>query len=532
MFLKRTVISSWWRWAILPGVVVGMFSPPAHGYDIKIDDSQQFQRIEGFGGTTWAGGTYKDYSEDLVKDLGVTVVRLVANRTLEGSWTSTARDINAFKRHKIDYDVKFIASTWTPPPELKQNNSIKTLAKDTTACKANIVTCPNQLKADTYDDFARWCAHYIKAVKRSYGVDLYGFSFTNEPYFAQDYSSCLFIPQNYVKGLKETQQAFADSGITTRTFGPEDMANQASLYEARYYARTIAADPQALSALDRFAVHGYTNGRDPSNIADGARIWRNVYRVASQDSSSMAPRHALLKNKPVWQTETSGFATTFDGALSLATSIQQALVYGKISLWTFWTFSNFDPNDDVFEIMDAAKGKTSRYYVSKNFYRYIRPEAVMVQCAIDADNTKLLASAFVHNDQKTMTVVIINNTTEEQTATISGDNLPSSFERYVTTKSDSCASKSAVSRTVILPSQSVTTLYGKNFQPRATAVGPNRLYPANRDFAQSATKRYVTIDGRRIDAALINSNRVKGVYITEYLDAQGALIGFKRHIGF
>jgi hypothetical protein len=186
----------------------------------------------------------------------------------------------------------------------------------------------------------------------------------------------------------------------------------------------------------------------------------------------------------------------------------------------------------VFEIMDAAKGKTSRYYVSKNFYRYIRPEAVMVQCAIDADNTKLLASAFVHNDQKTMTVVIINNTTEEQTATISGDNLPSSFERYVTTKSDSCASKSAVSRTVILPSQSVTTLYGKNFQPRATAVGPNRLYPANRDFAQSATKRYVTIDGRRIDAALINSNRVKGVYITEYLDAQGALIGFKRHIGF
>jgi O-glycosyl hydrolase len=524
MILKLKTISSWCRWGVLPSMVLGMFTPPTHGYEIRIDDSKQFQQIEGFGGTTWARGSYKDYSEDLVKDLGVTVVRLVANRTLDGNWSSTARDINDFKKHKLDYDVKFIASTWTPDASLKVNNNIETDTSDTGLCRVNKINCPNRLKDDTYDDFARWCAHYVKNVKRSYGVDLYGYSFTNEPYFAQTYASCIFTQDNYVKGLKETKKAFVDSGLSTIIFGPEDMAKDVAS-GVRFYAKTIADDPQALAAFDRLAVHGYTNGRDPSDIASGAGIWKNVNLARSK----------FLKHKQsAWQTETSGFPITFDGALSLATSIQQALVYGKISLWTFWTFSNYskEGQDDDFELMDAAKGKSSRYYVSKNFYRYIRPEAVMVQCSMDSDSTKLLASAFVHQEQKTMTVVIINNTKTEQSATIVGDNLPSSFERYVTTAQDNCASKSAVSNTVILPAESVTTLYGKNFQPRTTAVGPDRFYPIYRDFSQTATTRYVTIDGRHIDAALVRSNQVKGVYIAQHLNAAGAVIGFKRHIGF
>jgi O-glycosyl hydrolase len=75
-------------------------------------------------------------------------------------------------------------------------------------------------------------------------------------------------------------------------------------------------------------------------------------------------------------TETSGFSNDWKGAMKLAKGMYTALRYGNISAWLFWTIST--KKLDKYSLMNSKGQKSKRYYVSKSFYRYIRPGAVRI----------------------------------------------------------------------------------------------------------------------------------------------------------
>ena len=113
--------------------------------------------------------------------------------------------------------------------------------------------------------------------------------------------------------------------------------------------------------------------------------------------------------------------------------------------------------------MSSSGTKSNRYYVSKNFYRYIRPGAKRIS-ADAAESSKILPLAFQHDANMETTIVLINDNTEARAIKLSGTALPVQFSQYNTTATDNCidAGKVNTADNILLPANSVVTLYYKN----------------------------------------------------------------------
>jgi O-glycosyl hydrolase len=114
--------------------------------------------------------------------------------------------------------------------------------------------------------------------------------------------------------------------------------------------------------------------------------------------------------------------------------------------------------------MSSAGAKSKRYYVSKNFYRYVRPGAVRMDAAA-SEASKLYPLAFQHATEASKTIVIINdNKTETKAVRLVGTGLGAQYKVYATTATDDAADKGVVnsSDVIVLPANSVVTLYSEN----------------------------------------------------------------------
>lgn len=165
-------------------------------------------------------------------------------------------------------------------------------------------------------------------------------------------------------------------------------------------------------------------------------------------------------------TETSGYADSWDGtsetpgAFGLAQDIHSALYYGNISAWVWWQGSQLDGIGEYNLMNGNTAGK--KYYVSKQFYRYIRPGAVRIN-ATSADVDHLFLTAYKHEERETVTVVIINTDVKDKLIYLDGVDLPTSFIMYrTTTGSDNCTEigsvSSGASAPFTIPAKSIITL--------------------------------------------------------------------------
>jgi len=163
-------------------------------------------------------------------------------------------------------------------------------------------------------------------------------------------------------------------------------------------------------------------------------------------------------------TETSGHADSWDGAMTLAGNIFNALECGNASGWAFWSFSVSEGSSEFGLVV--GNRPTSRYYVSKQYYKFIRPGAVRV----DAGSAGIPAIAFKDDQAKTVSVILLNNTTLPQTIEIKGKGLPAEWEAYTTSNARNCEKGKNVGKNglIILPPRSLTTLVGDNNNPAPT----------------------------------------------------------------
>ena len=184
-----------------------------------------------------------------------------------------------------------------------------------------------------------------------------------------------------------------------------------------------------------------------------------------------------------WMSETSGTAPTFfgegrdrngnpnPGAFNLANQIHNALVYGNASAWVYWCFGGHFKSASESSAKEALVNgdkPTKKYYASKQFYKFIRPGAIRVDAGPDGKNG-LQISAFLHEKNKTLTIVLLNYDTKEVAISIGLKSAPAvvGFQTYRTTESedfkkldDSAAVGGKVK--LVLAAQSITTLYGES----------------------------------------------------------------------
>jgi glucuronoarabinoxylan endo-1,4-beta-xylanase len=114
-------------------------------------------------------------------------------------------------------------------------------------------------------------------------------------------------------------------------------------------------------------------------------------------------------------------------------------------------------------LMEGTKVRGKRYYVSKNFYRFVRPGARAVKVSVS--DPQLFVVAFVNPGSRAFTIVAINTAADDRTVTLRGADVPETFEVFRTSIDENCAFVSKMAKSIVLlRGSSVTTLVSGSYQ--------------------------------------------------------------------
>jgi O-glycosyl hydrolase len=450
---------------------------PVQAAQVTIDRTQRSQTIDGFGffgaHDVWWGQPQDlvntAWFDAVVDDLGISIWRNElpppddAIATQDADWNKMQPVVQAMsnKAKSSGVPLKVILSVWSPPSSMKcvvGTNGVQDGTPYPGGTKNGGGLCPSKRAA-----YADWLVAGLKQYA-DIGVDVYGLSFQNEPLFVEFYNSCVYNSQEYADTLAAIGPVIHAAYPNVRLFGSENMlaieCGGKNGFDPYWYTAHVMSQPAAVSQMGIWAVHGYSDGVLATPTSQMSTYWASFY--AGTQTARL----------PIWMTETSGYVDTIEagpnaagdnlpGALDLAQSIYAALYHGHASGWVWWQGSELGTGaPSEFDLMSSVTNRGKKYYVSKNYYRYIRPGAQMVQAS--SDDSEVLVAAFDHVAANTLTIIAINGGTASKSVTLAGANLPATFQAYRTSATENCASMGPMApASITLPARSITSLvYG------------------------------------------------------------------------
>lgn len=498
-------------------------------FDVTINKSVKHQTIDGFGffgaqNTWWSSPSslWSDAWGDMViSDLGITIWRneyyppADQYSGQDADWNKQLPVVRGLrdKANQHGVDLKFIFTVWSPPSSMKvqvDNNTRLIGTPHPHGTKQGGALDPTK-----YTQFANWLKSGIQLYENE-GIDLYAISPQNEPFFVQPFNSCWYKQEWYPEMLVNVIPQVKATYPNVKIFGSEGMLEmEAADHNWQwFYHKQILDNPQARNNVDILAVHGYSDGVAPTSGSALGHLWSNH-----------KGHFADPMGKPQWMTETSGYDdswTATPGAFSLGLDMMSGLNNGNITGWVWWQGSENPGSSSIgeFVLMNGMiKGK--KYYVSKQFYRYIRPGAVRVGAT--STNSNVFVSAYEHTGHGTHTIVIANTSSSTQNVTVGGPGLPGSFTIYRTSASDNCANIGTYTTgtTLSLPGRSIVTLQAGG-TPLATISinGASRMADLSnvQEVQESKLKVYpnsVKNEPLMIDASNIEGSGSVKIYITD-----------------
>ncbi len=434
---------------------------------VTVDASVKYQAMDGFGGfgakdVYWGGGpfTSADFVNTLINDLGLTILRDAVPTDFEAVNDNSDPNVTDFSKFDLTTSIKdhfqylkdmkaagldkLVVSIWSAPAWMKTNNNVNGVSAAAPGYNSNPSSADNQLRTDMYAEFAERCVAYIKIIKQQTGLDIYAISLQNEPRFSEPYESSVFDGNALKDLVKVVGKRFAVDGVTTKIFLPEDIGY---LDGVSGMVLPTLNDPVARKYTSIIAVHGYALDGVTANSPD-ALTWQKMYSWGAQ------------YDMPLWMTETSGFSNDMKGAMDLSKAMYTAINFGNVSAWLHWQLSQ--QTLDPYSLMSSSGEKSKRYFVSKNFYRYVRPGDERIKSSAP-DGTNIFPLAFKNNLAATNTIVIINDNPESRIIKLNGASLPAQFSLYVTSANDDCKDYGTVNSydPFSMPAKSVVTLYKK-----------------------------------------------------------------------
>ena len=333
---------------------------------------------------------------------------------------------------------KFIVTFWSPAGWMKKNkweDGVEGYSTD------------NKLEPRYYEEYAEEVVAMCKIVKRETGKDVYAIGLQNEPQFNEPYPSCQVDWNEYRDIIKVVGPRLEAEGLGARLFWAEALPAQGRIND---YINAVKNDATAYQYADIVAIHNYD--ADGASVGGaGCNQWADIFNRAQTPPG-------VYKT---WMTETSGHADNWNGAMTLAGNIYNALECGSASAWVFWSFAVTEGSSEFGLVV--SNRPSSRYYISKQYYKFIRPGYTRV----DASSDGIPVLAFKNENSDTLAVVLFNNTDQPQTLEIKGRGLPSKWESYTTSNSRNFEQGEGVGSDglIILPPSSLTTLLGINSNP-------------------------------------------------------------------
>jgi O-glycosyl hydrolase/fibronectin type 3 domain-containing protein len=413
---------------------------------VTVNRANKAQVIDGFGAhgsmtPWWNAGPFYDtaFLNRVIDDLGLTIIRNEYYPPEDGpifdtkqkTYLQALRD----KANASGEPLKMIATFWTPPGSFKSNGS---------------TTGGGTLLYDHRDDLGNYAVGAAQAYANA-GLTMYGLSLQNEPNFVESYNSCVYTREEYRDMIKVAGPIIHSSFPNLKLFGPEHMLWPYQYDNCCFYEELLIPDSAANAQMGFWACHGYGNdGITPDPGSGSATQW------------NWAKSRLWNTGKPFWMTETSGYSDSWADSLALGQSIYAALNYGNVAGWVWWQLS--EPGNTSYALMDTGN-PTKRYYVSKQYYRYVRPGSQRVDAA--SDDTGLYSVAFEHISKNTMTVVLTNPGATSKSVTLSGANQPATYTIYRTSATENCVNAGTVAGngTFTVPASCIVTLFGSLSTP-------------------------------------------------------------------
>jgi O-glycosyl hydrolase len=475
------------------GIAMGLawlLTAPLAWADVTIDRSTKYQSIEGFGffgaaDVWWNQGTVLSsaWSQMVIDDLGITMWRneyyptATAAAPQDAQWDVQKPVVQALyaAANASKVPLKTVLTVWSPPANDKcivAANGVPTWGTCATPLSRPTDTKGgNILDPAMVNSFASWLTAGLQMYK-DIGVDVYGLSMQNEPMFWQSYNSCFYEQGQYAQHLSEVGPIVKTSFPKVKLFGSENMLGiecgagaSGTNFDPYFYTQAIIDNAAALAVIDKFAVHGYVDGVTATATSKLATLWTS-YRTGT-----------AAANKSLWMTETSGYnhtwtggpctsdaTSTCSGAFDLAQAIYSGLYFGRMTAWLYWQGSGGTTQADLneYDLMAGPTNPGKNYYISKQYYRYIRPGAQMVD--VKSSDPKVLAVAFDNAQMGTFTIVAINTGATATPLILAGNNLPTSYKAIRTSASENAVDLGTVTAgNITLPASSITTFVSGNY---------------------------------------------------------------------
>lgn len=479
---------------------------------VTVDAQNSHQTIQGFG-TMWIEwGDRPEYHDpgfyDLaVNDLGLSILRIFSPDDEEVA--NDDNDPNHF--NWPGFNCFELNKRMTFAQEF-QKRGVKrfllTVMSPTAFLKTN--RAPDwggALRADMYPEYAEQVAAMIEMAQHNWGVNITDVTIQNELLFMEFYGSCVYHPEGAREAVRALMHKFKKEGINTRIFMPEDMMDYQRMMA---YIKPTMADPETSQFVGGFGTH----------------------RLGGYDVVQRWSESTKQYNRENWMTETGGHPQNWTGAMNMAKDMYEYLVGGNFNAWIYERLTG-----DAKEVSTLfTDGKPApKYYAAKHYFRYVRPGAVRVEA--QSPDKDLLVSAYRHDVDGTLTVVMINKSDQAATVRLAatGKGLPENYTVYRSTETDQCADQGLVAagKDLTMPAQSIVTLYGKSdalktraaLDPIPVAWADPKPAPAGQterwgDFTEIPTPPIFGAAGRQGNAAAVRQAIAAGTSVN-VTDASG-----------
>lgn len=357
--------------------------------NLVIDPLITYQTIAGFGGANQMWGTQFPSVSDMKSafgadetDLGLSIFRIrIASNPNE--WPL----IVDVCKEALKHGAKIIASPWSPPADLKSNES----------------DIGGFLPEENYQAYADHLNDFVEYMTLN-DVDIYAISIQNEPDIQVSYESCDWTGAT----IRDFIKNYGDQITGTELTAPESFNFNQS------FTSTILNDSEAFAKLDIVAGHIYGSGLAPFSNTGSKEVWMTEY---------------LLNQGATSQWNTLSESVIWDESLQMMNTVHQSmkLNWNAYIWWYLKRYYSF--------IGDGTQGTNNgeilkRGYAFSHFSKFVRPGYVRIKTDFPASSA--LISAYQGNDE--IVVVIVNpGTSSISNISLSiGDDVPLSATTYVT----------------------------------------------------------------------------------------------------
>lgn len=373
----------------------------------------------------------------------------------------------------------------------------------------------------TLREFGQYMAAWVKGFESRYGVRIDNISLQNESTFENPFDSMTVIRdqhgntdfKQYAMLLKSAADAFEQHGLDTGIRGPHvaHLGATASNPFGQWWQMEMIqgvkehADPDLIDKLTVYTSNYYM-GVSETDVRMTAAYWKGKDKVSPGPGQSWAswldPSGIEADGKPNWYVETGdGSSQWLDGpnqpgtgAITVALKMHNALVHSDAAAYLYWQFVDGSGNEPgVYGLVGPSQvtnpTANKKYDAFGHFSMFVRPGARRIDALFSNGQSSIRGnseydtlhsvnvSAYLHEEDATLTIVLLNLTPEDEEISIELPELLgiAAFTIYRTSGTENLVNLGtfAVDGGVVtfdLPGYSIVTLTGAIPVPEPAAL--------------------------------------------------------------